>query len=99
VKAGAGSLEAGALAVGDAWVERVRHDLRRENRATTGGWPGTLREARAQTYAHFANEAGTRRYGLLSSAELEILVRAVYQRARDTWLACAQMDDDDEGDA
>ena len=94
------ALEAGSLAVGDAWVERVRDDLRSENRPTAGGWPGTLREARARTYAHFTNEAGMRRYGALSADE--VLVRAVYERARNQWLACAQMDDDkleDEGDA
>lgn len=87
------TLEAGSLAVGDAWVERVRHDLRADNRPTAGGWPGTMREARARTYAFFTNEAGLRRFGVLSADELELVVRAVYERARNQWLACAQTDD------
>ncbi len=91
------ALAAGSLVVGDEWVERVRHDLRADNRATAGGWPGTLREARARTYAYFTNEAALRRFGVLSATELELLVRAVYDRARNQWLACAQTDD--EGDA
>jgi hypothetical protein len=88
-------LEADSLAVGDAWVERVKLDLRRENRQAAGGWPGTMREARARTYAYFTNADATQRYGVLSPTELEHAVRAVYERARGQWLACAQTDEEE----
>jgi hypothetical protein len=64
-------LEAGSLAIGDAWVEHVKRDLRTESRRVCGGWPGTLREARARAYAHFVNQVGARRYGVLIVDELE----------------------------
>ena len=88
-------LEAYSLAVGDAWVEHVKRDLAADNRAATGGWPGTMREARARTYAHFTNHAALERHGALSRDELEHAVRAVYERARGRWLACARTDDEE----
>ena len=83
-------LEAGSLDVGDAWVEQIRRDLRADSRRVCGGWPGTLREARALTYAHFANGAAARRYGVLTADELEVAARAAYGRARDRWLEQAR---------
>ena len=47
-----------------------------------------MREARARTYAFFN--------GALSAIELEHAVRAVYDRARAEWLACARTDDEEE---
>ena len=88
-------LKADSLAVGDAWVERVQLDLRRDHRHAAGGWPGTLREARACTYAHFTNETSTSRYGALTRDELEVAVRDVYNRARVRGLACARTDDEE----
>jgi len=81
--------------VGDAWVERVKDDLRRDDRDPAGGWPGTVREARARTYAHFTKGAARERFGALSHDELEHAVRAVYDRARVRWLACAHTDDEE----
>src|SRR5581483_7822439 len=85
-------LEADSLAVGDAWVEHVKRALAADNRVASGGWPGTMREARARTYAHFTNHAALQRHGALSHDELEQAVRAVYDRARNRWLACARTD-------
>jgi len=82
--------------VGDAWVDVVRRDLLRDNRATAGGWPGTMREARARTYAHFTSNAVVQRYGVLSAAELELAARAVYDRARQQWRACAEREEEGE---
>jgi hypothetical protein len=87
--------EADLLRVGSAWVARVQRDLREDNRRTRGGWPGTLREARAHAYAHFGTKAAMRRYGVLTADQLEVAVRAVYKHARDQWLACAQADDEE----
>jgi hypothetical protein len=83
-------LEAGSLAVGDAWVEHVRQDLRVDSRRVVGGWPGTLREARARTYAHFSSASAARCYGVLTTNELELAARAAYGRARHQWLEQAR---------
>lgn len=54
-----------------------------------------MREARARTYAFFTNADAAQRHGVLSAMELEHAVRAVYDRARGQWLACAQTDDEE----
>lgn len=84
-----------SLALGDAWVEHVKLDLRHEKREVTGGWPGTLREARARAYAHFTDDATIERHGVLTHDELEHAVRAVYDHARARWLAAARTDDEE----
>jgi len=91
----AARLAADSIAVGDAWVDNVRLDLAADEREATGGWPGTMREARARTYARFTNLDALERYGSLSRNELDDAVRAVYERARARWLACARADDDE----
>ena len=77
-------VESHSQIVGDAWLAHVALDLRREQRTATGGWPGTMSEARARTAAHFQ--------GALTREELEAATRAVYQRARGRWLAYARTD-------
>jgi hypothetical protein len=84
-----------SLAIGDAWVEHVKLDLRHENREVAGGWPGTLREARARAYAHFTDDATIGQHAVLTRDELESAVRAVYERARARWLASARTDNEE----
>ena len=84
-----------SLAIGDAWVEHVKLDLRHENREVAGGWPGTMREARARAYAHFTDGAAVERHGVLTRDELEHAVRAVYEHARARWLQSARNDDEE----
>jgi hypothetical protein len=72
-------IEAGSVAVGNAWVEHVERDLRVDRRRVAGGWPGTIREARARTYAYFVNE-------VLTPDELDLAARTVYGYARHRWL-------------
>jgi hypothetical protein len=76
------ALDAESIVVGDAWVETVRSELRESRRRITGGWPGTVREARALTYAHFSARASA-----LSPEDLERVARGAYRRARRQWLA------------
>ncbi len=90
-------LEAGSFAIGDAWVARVQRDLRNDNRVIAGGWPGTMREARAATHAHFTNADARRQYGVLTSAELELAARITYEHARKRWLSSATTEN--EGDS
>lgn len=85
-------LQAQSVAVGDAWVECVRLDLHADDREATGGWPGTMREARARTFAHFSSDPVVGRHGALTADELERAVRVVYERARVKWLAFARAD-------
>lgn len=84
-------LHAYSIVVGNAWVERVRLDLRRDDRQPTGGWPGTIREARARTHAHFSDGAVTA-LSNLTAEEFERVVRLVYEHARGQWLAFAHAD-------
>ena len=81
-------VESHSQIVGDAWLAHVALDLRREQRTASGGWPGTMSEARARTTAHF-RELST---GALTREALAAAARAVYQRARGRWLAYARTD-------
>jgi len=55
-----------------------------------------MREARACAYAHFTSNAVVQRYGVLTAAELELAARAVYDRARQQWRACAEREEEGE---
>lgn len=67
-----------------AWVERVLGELERQSRPITGGWPGTLSEARAQVAAGLvANPPAAR----VSGEVLETLAKRVYALARREWLS------------
>jgi hypothetical protein len=76
-------------AIGNAWVASVQNDLRDDSRAAVGGWPGTVREARQRTTAHFVVP--------LTPAALDEAARIVYGHARTRWLATARSED--AGDA
>ena len=66
-------IQEAAAALGKIWADHFRRDLHREGRAASGGWPGTLREARA-------------RVGLnITEAEREVAARTAYSSARDEW--------------
>jgi len=79
--------ELAAQSIADGWVARVQRDLRVANRALAGGWPGTMREARAVTHAHFY--ATREQHGALEAEELERIARMTYERARKRWLSSA----------
>ena len=83
-------LAQGAILTGQQWARGEREDLRGQGRRVTGGWPGTLSEARARAQAHSAAEL--RRLGLaqLTFEELEQLAHATYASARAYWLARAE---------
>jgi hypothetical protein len=81
------SIEASAAALGRTWAARCRHDLQREGRAASGGWPGTLSEARARVGRRLVVEASGRRSELLiTDAEREVAARLAYSTARAEWL-------------
>lgn len=80
------SIEQSAAALGRTWAEHFRRDLHREGRAASGGWPGTLREARSRVGLTLVLEVQGRRSVLsITEAEREIAVRMAYSSARDEW--------------
>ena len=85
-----------ACAVGQAWAQRVRGELRREQRVIAGGWPGTITEARAHARVCLEG-AGANRRGAQSVDELEWVARVTYGRAREEWLAFAEPANDATG--
>lgn len=67
-----------------AWVEQVLNELERQARPVTGGWPGTLSEARAQVAAGLVANPPA---GRVSGDVLETLAKRVYALARREWLS------------
>ena len=84
----AARLAADSIAVGDAWVDNVRLDLAADEREATGGWPGTMREARSRTLMGCA----IARHPDFDPDALAALTRAVYEAARRRWDAIAEPD-------
>jgi hypothetical protein len=75
-----------AAALGRSWAEACRHDLQREGRPVSGGWPGTLSEARARVWQMLVGATGTRSARVdITEAERELAVRTAYRSARDEW--------------
>lgn len=65
---------------GRAWAESVRKGLRGEGRRASGGWPGTLSEARTRTAYALGGVAG------VSEDERSRLAHVLYNAARESWL-------------
>lgn len=85
-----GDLERAAVAVGRAWAASWTERLHDEGRETTGGWPGTMSEARARFSAWVRSELGERRAP--SKDEIDALARMTYGSAREAWLERAGRD-------
>jgi hypothetical protein len=87
-------LEQAALDTAKAWADSRIVELRAEGREVAGGWPGTLSEAR-----HFVRASLARKgVSFVTHDELEQAARATYARARSTWLANAESEDDSNRD-
>jgi hypothetical protein len=79
-------IEQTAAALGRTWARGCRDDLHREGRLASGGWPGTLNEARARVgYALTVEAHGRQKKIVINEAERAIAVRAAYASARDEW--------------
>lgn len=70
--------EDAAADAGRLWADSVRTELEAEGRPVTGGWPGTMSEARAK----LPGDVGRG----LESDEVSRLTRVLYRAARDSWL-------------
>jgi hypothetical protein len=77
--------------LGRSWAMELRAALLREKRRASGGWPGTLAEARA----HVARAMSNHLISLATAKESEDAVRVAYASARSAWMEIC--DSDDEG--
>lgn len=79
-------LERGAIATGERWADGWYESLRRQGRRASGGWPGTVSEARALVTAYFMTELEG---AALTHDELECATKISYARAKHHWLTRA----------
>jgi hypothetical protein len=77
-----------------AWVDGLKSELARDGRKMTGGWPGTLGEAKMRALRGLPRELAQR--GLaqpLVPADYDRASKALYAVARKAWLGAAEPDD------
>lgn len=86
------TLGAVAIAAGHAWTRWWHAELARQGRRMSGGWPGTLSEARHRVLMHAVSELGAD--GALSPHELVALAHTAFATARADWIASAVRDPD-----
>lgn len=80
-------LERAVLAVVASWLTNWSDELHREGRGMTGGWPGTLREARARITGQLSGELAREGMTALTFEELDRLAKMTYTKAKGEWLA------------
>ncbi|MCC6666371.1 MAG: hypothetical protein IT375_21640 [Polyangiaceae bacterium] len=76
-------------AIGRAWADSAIAAFRSEGRSITGGWPGTMSEARARVSG--CGRGASRR----AEPDREALARRAYVVAKATWLRRTAPDGDD----
>ena len=79
--------EANIVADALRWTHEWSARLREDGRSMTGGWPGTMSEARERVAA-FTTSAPT------EAGALEKLTKLSYATAKKAWLSKAQADGD-----
>jgi hypothetical protein len=80
------------LLVGASWAAGWFQTMLSEGRRVSGGWPGTVPEARFRAKQHCDHELSIRGLPLLSQEELSIATAATYERAKHDWLQIARSD-------
>ncbi len=83
-------IERTAVSLGLAWAEGWRQDLRQQGRSASGGWPGTMREARMRVGRALPVEMHGQALPALTEVEREVAARKVYASARGAW--CKSVD-------
>jgi hypothetical protein len=78
---------------GEVWARGWRDELQSDHRRASGGWPGTIAQARVCARANLSAELARLRLTGPSPAELEQAARLTYARARAVWLALAHGED------
>ena len=67
-----------------------QQDLRQQGRSASGGWPGTMREARMRVGSALRVEIHGQALPALTEVEREVAARKVYASARRAW--CKSVD-------
>lgn len=83
-------LERAALEAARSWALAYCAELAREGRRVEGGWPGTIREARARAATEGANVLRKQVMPMLTHDELERLARITFDEARRCWAGRAR---------
>jgi hypothetical protein len=78
-------VERAAVAAASAWTASYFAALARERRAVSGGWPGTLSEARIRASAEVARELAVQSMAALTHEELAHAARLTNAEARRAW--------------
>lgn len=81
--------EALASQAGQDWASAFAGELRRQRRAITGAWPGTMTEARSHVLLALAGAGGA-----ISIEDLRALSRTAYHAARQAWRLVALPDEE-----
>jgi hypothetical protein len=79
-------VEQGAKTAGEEWAKWWKSELRRQGRAVSGGWPGTLSEARARLLEAVVGDLRGVGVAELTFEEREHGARVLYATARRKWL-------------
>lgn len=75
------------LVAAHAWANACRGALLEEGRRVSGGWPGTLTEARARAGHAVGRALSSRALPALTNAELGTAAKSTYREARRVWIA------------
>ncbi len=78
-------LERAAGQAADEWVDQLKRELLAEQRTPSGGWPGTVGEARNWSRA-YALRLAELAQSPPTAEELEFYARRTYAHARGKWL-------------
>jgi len=90
------SLDARACRTGRDWATRVREVYVAERRAPSGGWPGTMTEARARVGLALDRDSASRGWDGLTVSQRETVARLIYSSARSTWMGLREPDRGDD---
>lgn len=74
-----------AQAAAVSWTASMFDALARERRSVSGGWPGTLSEARVRARAEAARELAAESMAALTHEELALAARLTNAEARRAW--------------
>jgi len=76
--------------LGASWAKGWFETMLSEGRQVSGGWPGTIPEARSRAQSHCDRELSLRGLPLLTQEELRTVAAATYERAKRDWLEAAR---------
>jgi hypothetical protein len=78
-------IERSAVALGLAWADAWQQELRQQGRSASGGWPGTMREARMRVEHTLRVEMHGHARPAITEVEREMAARKAYASARGAW--------------